>query len=672
MKVRFENWQIYTTSGDSANPRYASFQDDVYIDTKDFGIDRVCAYPEFPSEDTKWGGTRSGTISLKFISGFGGYREDKKCNIYTRAGAFLTTGTTEPRTIGDTTTMFSAFGTGPSLDNTNSISLIDVEGNRTIGKVNVYFFEDSEHAIAYLNSANKDFYAKSFAWNYDDVWDESQPLNTTFTVYHNSEWKPKTVIRWKSKVIGTNKKYNAEDVRVIIRAWDSIDLKVGTIEEWTPALPTDISELPEPLPDGAQILFSGKFSTGKFEISWDKLQKIFKTISPALHKGYIFDMYCTANDGTSSRHTWAYMTNNNAIQYNKVKNSAWKAGVYVSTLEDQSIAVIGTGDGESDDGYEDFKDTIESSEAARQYSAVGALTQSYAMTLSKLKLFGDYLWNANVFSNIKLMNNSPIENVIACKYFPMTFTGTDENLKLGNVDIPIAGAKLTSGAVYTFDVGTVNVSEYYHSFLDHAPYTSLTIFLPFIGFQSIPTELFMGHSLNVKYIVDVITGAVKAIIFRDEIEVINFSGTIGIDIAVSAQNRAQVEMGYISTIANTAISVAGTVATGGATAPIVAGQIVSGGLDMAQSQYHTSTQGTQNPACSAGETLQCYIIIDRPIYQDLSAFNHAYGRMCNLSQNLANLSGFTQCNANVDVSGIECTSEERQMIKDFLVGGVIL
>ena len=151
---------------------------------------------------------------------------------------------------------------------------------------------------------------------------------------------------------------------------------------------------------------------------------------------------------------------------------------------------------------------------------------------------------------------------------------------------------------------------------------------------------------------------------------------MGIDIPVTAQNRAQVEMAYIETGAKTAIDTVATVATGGAskamTALSVAGGASEGLLDLAKAQYKTSTSGSHNSATSACETLQCYIIVDRPIWQDLQGFNHAYGRMCNLTQNLSNLSGFTICNSHIDLSGIECTEEEREEIFNYLTGGVIL
>lgn len=531
----------------------------------------------------------------------------------------------------------------------------------------LYVFDTYAHAERYV--ANKDLTdeeLRKWTLNYEDVQQSLYPLNTTFSVYRNNIYKPKTTIRWKSPYIGEGKTYDANDVTVTIKCWESTNFT---------EFPIQGQPEPNPLPSNTKTLFSGRFSTGKFQVTWDKLQNIFRKIKIGNY-GFVFDMYVKADDGREGRHCWAYMFNNNAIQYNKVALKNWKAGYFIDITNDISIAVIAEGDGESDEGYEVFGDSIEKTAEVSPYSAVGALTQSYALTTSRCKAFGDYLWNAGVFSNIKLMNNSPIENVIACKIFPMSFTGTDEKMKLGNVEMPTMGLKMSSNSTFLFDIGTITLKGHYESFLDYEPFTSVNIFLPFIGFQTLPCTLLMNHSVNVKYAVDVITGSCKALIFRDGLEVLSFSGVMGIDIPVSAQNRAQVEMAYIETGAKTTIDTVATVATGGASKAMTALSAVGGAseglLDLAKAQYRTTTSGSHNSATSACETLQCYIIVDRPIWQNVQGFNHAYGRMCNLTQNLSNLRGFTICNSHIDLSGIECTEEEREEIFNYLTGGVIL
>ena len=677
MKIVCQSWKAGALYGSEPNYRFVHYADNTGIELDGASIYDVCAFPwnlkqaQFDGNVKLCGDVLIGsrkfftlqTTPVKlFVDG-----------VSTSEGEFVPHG--GPVVAGITQVISEITGAGSEFGGQWPLLTDSITHENKAGSINIYFFGTVEEAVEYLNlqtQVSQDNYAKTHAWNYAEVQEITDPLNTIFYVYRNNTWKPKTTIRWKSTKIGKGKLYEPTDCIINIRVWQTVKNVLG----WTPAFPTNNSTAPEPVPDGTQVIFTGRFSEGKYQITYDKLLKIFNKKAFPTAYGFIFEFWVKASDGSETRHCWAYLHNENGVQYNKVPLKNWGAGHYVTSGEDTSTAVLGEGDGESDDGYEEFNDSTQTPEAVTPFSAVGALTQSYALTTSRCQSFGDYLWNAGVFSNIKLMNNSPIENVVSCKIFPMSFSGTDEKIKLGNVILDVQGAKMNSNSTFLYDIGTITLSEYYHSFLDYEPFTSVNIFLPFIGFQTLPTTLLMNHSVSVKYAVDVITGSCKAMIFRDGLEVLNFSGVMGIDIPVSAQNRAQVEMAYIETGAKTAIDTVATVATGGASKAMTALSAVGGAseglLDLAKAQYRTSTTGSHNSATSACETLQCYIIVDRPIWQDLQGFNHAYGRMCNLTQNLSNLSGFTICNSHIDLSGIECTEEEREEIFNYLTGGVIL
>ena len=676
MKITCQSWKSALIHGQNPRYRWTSYVDNTGIELDGADIYNTCSYA-----NGRFSNDVGDTVCRIVV-----IATSKSFTFPTNVIKTLTTGDTTIEsefTVTDAPTSVEGVTFNQCIDGILNFRLdvtggnwplIKQAGEREIGHINIYFFETPAEAKQYLDlSGNEqDTYAKEHAWNYDEVQAITNPLNTTFYVYRNNTWKPKTTIRWKSTKIGKGKVYEPTDCIINIRVWQTVKNVLG----WTPAFPTNNDTAPDPVPSGTQVIFTGRFSEGKYQITYDKLLKIFNKKAFPTAYGFIFEFWVKASDGSETRHCWAYLHNENGVQYNKVPLKNWGAGYYASSGEDTSKAVLGEGDGESDAGYEEFNDSTQTPEAVTPFSAVGALTQSYALTTSRCQSFGDYLWNAGVFSNIKLMNNSPIENVVACKIFPMAFTGTDEKIKLGNVTLDVQGAKMTSNSTFLYDIGTITLSEYYHSFLDYEPFTSVNIFLPFIGFQSLPCTLLMNHSVNVKYAVDVITGSCKAMIYRDGIEVLSFSGVMGIDIPVSAQNRAQVEMAYIETGAKTAIDTVATVATGGASKAMTALSAVGGAseglLDLAKAQYRTSTTGSHNSATSACETLQCYIIVDRPIWQDLQGFNHAYGRMCNLTQNLSNLSGFTICNSHIDLSGIECTEEEREEIFNYLTGGVIL
>ena len=113
--------------------------------------------------------------------------------------------------------------------------------------------------------------------------------------------------------------------------------------------------------------------------------------------------------------------------------------------------------------------------------------------------------------------------------------------------IPVAGYKQLKGGRYDFgeqapyvkdhtiivDCGSVEIAEHYQSLLDYSPFSRLTIYLPFIGFQELNDKLVVGHTLKVQYVVDVLSGRCLAQLYIDSTElkscIAEYGGTIAAD-----------------------------------------------------------------------------------------------------------------------------------------------
>lgn len=114
-------------------------------------------------------------------------------------------------------------------------------------------------------------------------------------------------------------------------------------------------------------------------------------------------------------------------------------------------------------------------------------------------------------------------------------------------NIPISGYKQLKANRYDFgetapyvkehtmvvDCGSVDIEEQYQSLLDYSPFSRLTIYLPFIGFNDLDDKLVMGHSLRVQYVVDILSGRCLAKLYVDSIEpescIAEYGGTIAAD-----------------------------------------------------------------------------------------------------------------------------------------------
>ena len=314
---------------------------------------------------------------------------------------------------------------------------------------------------------------------------------------------------------------------------------------------------------------------------------------------------------------------------------------------------------DDDKGYDDNKDKDDDDDDTHVLSSgIGVLTSTFHMTKERLVQLGQFLWGSSIFDEFSLINNNPIENIISCKAIPYAISGTTQEITLGNVKTGVNGEKISQNFSKQ-TIGSVAIAEHYKNFLDYAPYTNVIIYLPYIGFKELDTSLVMGKTLRIEYTLDVITGGCLAQIYVGKIRLYEFTGNIGVDISITASNRAQVEGAYI----NAGVGVVSSAMSGNLTG--AANSIIGA----ATSQYHYSGTGNPNPSCVASTNRTCYVVIDRPQYQPLKAFNHTRGRMCCLSKTIGSLKGYTVCDGNIDISGISATDEEKDEIVNILSTG---
>lgn len=380
-----------------------------------------------------------------------------------------------------------------------------------------------------------------------------------------------------------------------------------------------------------------EFPTARFETSTSMGCEVYFDSHP---QGYLFNKlgYLTMENGTWHR------TNNGDGSTFTVKDGQEGSDGYTE---------------DNDNGYNDGKDNDEKDNDTGDVSAgIGVLTSTFKMTKERLVQLGQFLWGSNIFDKFSLINSNPIENIISCKSIPINTDGANQEIVLGNVATGVNGEKISNNFAKQ-TIGSIKITEHYHNFLDYAPYTNVILYLPYIGFKELDTTLVMNKTLQVIYTVDAITGGCLAQVYVNSVRLYEFTGNVGIDIPITASNRAQVEAGYIQAgVGATASALGGNV-----------GSAVTSLLNSATSQYHYSSTGNPSPMCVASTNRTCYVIIDRPNYQNLKAFNHTRGRKCYLSKTISTLKGFTICDSNIDLSGINATDTEKEEIVNILSTG---
>ena len=478
-------------------------------------------------------------------------------------------------------------------------------------------------------------------------------LTTEWTLYIDGKSNPLYKLTWK-----------CDGLKDIDTSYTTINIWVGSFNSLNNSF-TDI--------DGTKFK-EVPFNNGSVKFSYNDISKLVEQPivghNPAcirVQLGYREFETARVNTSTSMGCDLYYNSQPQGFLYDVIGYLSLTDGTWYKTTEgDGSTFTVKDGkagsDGYTDDndnGYDDGKDKDDEDDDTGDVSAgIGVLTSTFKMTKERLVQLGQFLWSANIFDKFSLINNNPIENIVSCKSIPINTDGTNQEIVLGNVSTGVNGEKISNNFTKQ-TIGSIAINEHYHNFLDYAPYTNVILYLPYIGFKELDTTLVMNKTLQVIYTVDAITGGCLAQVYVNNVRLYEFTGNVGIDIPITASNRAQVEAGYIQAGVGAAMS-----AVGGNV-----GSAVTSLLNSATSQYHYSSTGNPNPMCVASTNRTCYVIIDRPNYQNLKAFNHTRGRKCYLSKTIGSLHGFTVCDSNIDLSGINATQSELEELKDILSSG---
>lgn len=494
---------------------------------------------------------------------------------------------------------------------------------------------------------------------YLDTGDDSgalKELNTNWILAIDGTKSPLYKLKWKCDSISEN---DIARVRIGFGGYDDISGKVS-IHKW---------QLVDYIPS--------YFNTNYAQINnavWGENAEIVSPIATlatvyiavqleyystptVLPTDYSSIMYCELFKKQKNGHMYGdigFLEKDENGLYEKVTNGD---GSTFTVKDGEDGSKIVTDD--DDYGYSDDKDDDEiDNDTSDVSSGIGVLTTTFKMTKARLQQLGRFLWGSNIFDNFSLICNNPIENIISCKSIPLSIDGSTQKIILGNVDTGVNGDKVSNNFAKQ-NIGSITITEKYHNFLDYAPYTNVIIYLPYIGFKELDTNLVMSKTLSISYTVDIITGGCLCQVTSNNVKLYEFNGNIGIDIPITASNRAQVEAGYISS----GIGIASSVASGN-----IVGALTSL-INSAESQYHYASTSSPNPMCVASTNRTCYVILDRPTYQTLKSFNHTRGKKCYLTKTINTLKGYTICDEHIDLSGIRATDTEKEELIKILSSG---
>lgn len=306
------------------------------------------------------------------------------------------------------------------------------------------------------------------------------------------------------------------------------------------------------------------------------------------------------------------------------------------------------------------QDEIPAPETPPSYVTTNALFTLYNPAAADLTNLANFLWSpAWSIDTFKKIFANPLDCILGLMVMPyLAVDVATKNMNVGNIDTGVAMRYFTK-QFYDYDCGDFTIEEFYKAYLDYAPYTKVSIFLPYIGDQQLNTDEVMGKTLNVKYRFDLATGDCVAFVSVDGSVLYSFSGNCAARLPLSSNNYGGLLPSITGAIVAAGSMAAGVPALGAASALAVS--------SMKQDIRHTGSisgsaglMGVQTP----------YLIITRPRQALPIGQNSFMGYPSFITESLGGLTGYTEVES-CHLEHVPCTDEELREIENLLKGGVL-
>ena len=308
----------------------------------------------------------------------------------------------------------------------------------------------------------------------------------------------------------------------------------------------------------------------------------------------------------------------------------------------------------------DLPDTVASSK----------LFTVYNPTQAQIDSLGGYLWDSSIMAAIRDIWQEPLDGIISLiKVHATPVTSGSHNIILGYLDSGVSSA-VVGGQFVTVDCGSVTVNEKRKNATDYAPYTSMHLFLPFIGFVELDPNECMKSTIGVKYKVDVYTGTCLATVSVTRTKdmpnspiLYSFSGNCAQQVPLTSGNAT----GMLSALIG-GVTAGLAVASGGGLG-VLAGASIAG-KSLTHDMFHVNHSGNISANAGIMGNKKPYLIIGRRQNYDANTYNKFYGFPVNASVFLGNHTGFIKVKSCLLKT--RATDPEHDEIMQLLKDGVIL
>lgn len=241
------------------------------------------------------------------------------------------------------------------------------------------------------------------------------------------------------------------------------------------------------------------------------------------------------------------------------------------------------------DDPDDTSDTITEDTLPTIGATISGLCTAYVPTIAQMRALANRLvdptWYQALGNTVLDISDAVIGLQVLPFVVPSTLSQNQWKLNFLGISLP-SGVYLNKANQQFCEIpcGTIHVTPYWNNCLDYNPYTQISVFLPFCGFFELDTDDVMDHDLEIKYRVDIMSGACLATIKVDGSVMYQFAGECGNQIPVSSvsfDNFLQSAMQLAITTASGSIGLAAA----GASATMQKEKIAMSDIDASDKQF---------------------------------------------------------------------------------------
>ena len=283
-------------------------------------------------------------------------------------------------------------------------------------------------------------------------------------------------------------------------------------------------------------------------------------------------------------------------------------------------------------------------------------------TMAEVKALADYMWTDTLFdiNNFRKIFADPMDCILGFNVVPVDVPASGRGyVCVGNIQSTVQMTLATSQWVEV-NCGSLDLGLPYGNYLDFAPASKYSIYLPYIGIKELSTDDVAGKVLTLKYHVDVLSCACIAYLKCGDSVLYQFAGSCGYSIPVTGTDFSRM----IGSIIDIGLQ-AGSLATGNVNA---VGSIAKDVMGLKPDVHRAGSIGSSTGLMG----LQVpFLILELPNACKPKKQYHYLGYPSFVTVKLGDISGFASFE-NVLLEGIPCTDAEREIILSMCKGGIYL